>query len=189
MKKLMLVFAALLLVSVTGFSQAGPEAAPFLVTCDVAANGIAIDAAQLDVTGMSPGMTIELVPAGDGTFIDAGGNAAETNVIGGSVPAIITITVDPNVNIAVSFAMPSVLYADGLAGSVTVRYSGTSGDWTDGGAANFRYFNPTSGFTALVDEGGVIVAEVGGIFTVTPGSAQGMYQGNAVVTVAYVTSM
>ncbi len=190
MKKFMFVLVVLLALVGTSnvFAQAVTQAS-CLVSCDVSGTPLTVAmTSDLTVSLVSIGNPVALVPDGAGAFLDPGNSVYLTNVIGGSTVGGFEVTGDPNAAVIVSFALPYVLYADGLNGAVYVSYNGTSATWGDG--TEVHYFNPNLPETIMMTSDGATatILNLGGIFNVAPNSAAGVYQADAICTVAYAAN-
>jgi len=163
------------------------------ILVDVAGTPLDVQSAlDLSVLGLSAGTTVVLVPDGADGFIDGSStpNPVYTNIVANSVPGAVDVTGQENSNVVVSFALPFALYGDGsFNGVVRVDYNGTSACWVDDSGTN-HYFNPKlpEGIILSSSTGTSTHVNLGGIFTVDPGSAAGVYSGTAIVTVAYAVN-
>ena len=188
MKKLMFVLVVLFVASFNGAIAQEVHLANIGFTVDVSGTPLDIqNAADLAVAGLTAGQSAALVPDGADAFIDgATTNPVYSAIVGGSTPGAVDITGDASARVIVSFALPTVLFADGFSGTVTVAYNGTSAIWLDE-AGNPHYFNPNVPETIMLSPvaGTATHLNLGGIFTVTPNSAAAVYTGDALVTVAY----
>ncbi len=191
MKRFMFALVVLLAVVSynTAFSQAVTQAS-CIVSVDVSGTPLTIESGgDLTVVGVTVGSAIALVPDGADAFVDPGNSTYASNVIGSSTPGIFDVSGDPNAKVIMSCALPTVLYGDGLQGEVDVTYNGTSACWVDAGSGEIHYFNPLLPVTFyMAGDGSATHINLGGIFTVAPNSAAGVYQADAIVTVAYAAN-
>jgi hypothetical protein len=163
------------------------------IVVDVAGTPLDIQSAQdLSVIGLNAGTSVVLVPDGADAFIDGSNtpNPVYTNIVSNSVAGAVDVTGQENGNVILSFALPFALYGDGsFNGVVHVDYNGTSACWVDDGGTN-HYFNPKvpEGIILSATTGTSTHVNLGGIFTVDPGSSAGVYTGTAIVTVAYAAN-
>jgi len=194
MKAFMFVFAALLVIGLSSVASAQElHNSEIGMTVDVSGTPLDIQpSADLSVVGLSAGTAAALVPDGADAFLDGANapNATYSNIVGNSVPGAVDVTGQENASVVISFALPFALYGDGsFNGTVRVDYNGTSACWVgDDGTAN--YFNPKNPETMILSSttGTATHVNLGGIFTVEPGSAAGVYTGTAIVTVAYAAN-
>jgi hypothetical protein len=160
---------------------------------DVSGTPLDIQSTQdLSVIGLTAGAAVALVPDGADAFIDGSNepNPVYTNIVSNSQAGAVDVTGQENSNVILSFALPYALYGDGsFNGVVHVDYNGTSACWVDDGGTN-HYFNPKvpEGIILSATTGASTHINLGGIFTVDPGSAAGIYTGTAIVTVAYAAN-
>ena len=163
------------------------------IVVDVSGSPLEIQRAQdLSVTGLTAGTSVVLVPDGADTFIDGSNtpNPVYSSIVSNSLAGAADVTGQENGNVILSFALPFALYGDGsFNGVVRVDYNGTSACWVDDGGTS-HYFNPKmqEGIVLSSTTGASTHVNLGGIFTVDPGSAAGMYTGTAIVTVAYAVN-
>lgn len=194
MKAFMFVFAALLVIGMTSVTSA-QELHNSEIGMQVDVSGTPLDiqpSLDLLVTGITAGTSVALVPDGADAFLDGSNtpNAVYSNIVGNSNPGAVDVTGQENASVVISFALPYALYGDGsFNGTVRVDYNGTSACWVDDAGTNF-YFNPKNPETMILSSttGNVTHVNLGGIFTVEPGSAAGLYTGTAIVTVAYAAN-
>lgn len=160
---------------------------------DVSGTPLDIQSAQdLSVIGLTAGTSVVLVPDGADAFIDGSNtpNPVFTNIISSSIAGAADVTGQENGNVILSFALPFALYGDGsFNGVVRVDYNGTSACWVDD-AGTIHYFNPKNPESMILSPttNQATHVNLGGIFTVDPGSAAGIYTGTAIVTVAYAAN-
>jgi hypothetical protein len=163
------------------------------IVVDVSGTPLDVQSAlDLSVTGLTAGTSVVLVPDGADAFIDGSNtpNPVYTNIVSNSVPGAVDVTGQENSNVILSFALPYALYGDGsFNGVVRVDYNGTSACWVDDTGTN-HYFNPKVAESLILSSttGTTTHVNLGGIFTVDPGSAAGIYTGTAIVTVAYAAN-
>jgi len=96
----------------------------------------------------------------------------------------------PNTQLLVSWVMPSRLYLTSGSGTgfVTVRFDSTSTAWGIAGA-EVHYFDPHTPTGISLDSAGTATIVLGGLFQVDSGTAAGTYEGEALVTAQFVTSV
>lgn len=163
------------------------------IVVDVSGTPLDIQAAQdLSVLGLTAGTSVVLVPDGADAFIDGSNtpNPVYSNIVANSIAGAADVTGQENSTVILSFALPFALYGDGsFNGIVRVDYNGTSACWVDDSGTN-HYFNPKvpEGIILSSTTGTSTHVNLGGIFTVDPGSAAGIYTGTAIVTVSYAAN-
>jgi hypothetical protein len=194
MKAFMFLFAALLVIGLSSVASA-QEAHNSEIGMTVDVSGTPLDiqpSLDLVVTGISAGVSVALVPDGADAFLDGANtpNATYSNIVSNSNAGAVDVSGQENASVVISFALPYALYGDGsFNGTVRVDYNGTSACWVgDDGTVN--YFNPKNPETMILSSttNQATHVNLGGIFTVEPGSAAGVYTGTAIVTVAYAAN-
>lgn len=165
------------------------------ISVNVTANPLIVsNLADENVIGLTPGISVELVPDGGGGFQDGSDvpNPVYSSIVFNSTPGQVLITGESSGSVIVSFALPYELYSDGsTSGIVRVDYNGTSGCWENASSSGeLHYFNPKNPETVILDptEGNGTIIFLGGIFTVDPQTEAGVYTGTALITAAYASN-
>ena len=183
MKKFM--FVLLLGLCVTGLAIAQP-ANQNLYTFNVAATatGLTVEAGDVTVEGLIPGVCYEVVPDPAG-LMASGGITPVTSAEAATITAAV-ITGDPFAEVIVSCAVPTILMGDGSTGNLNLTFTGTSAEFLNGLGDGF-FFNPTAGpFTGTLDDGGGAEVWIG-FNTCVPKTivAGGTWYGEGIITVQY----
>ena len=194
MKTLILVLSGIVVAGYIASAQDVPSG-EIGISVDVTANPLIVsNLADESIVGLTPGVTVSLVPDGGGGFQDGSDvpNPVYSNIVSNSTPGQVVITGESSGSVIVSFALPYALYSDGSSsGVVHMDYNGTSGCWENASSSGeLHYFNPKIPETIILDpsEGAGTVIFLGGIFTVDPQTEAGVYTGTALITAAYASN-
>ena len=194
MKAFMFVLAVVLVIGMSTVANAQQPNSEIGMTVDVSAAPLSVDNAQdLSVSGLTVGTAVALVPDGADAFLDGANtpNDVYSNIVSNSVPGAVDVIGSEGASVIISFALPFALYSDGTGpGLVRVDYNGTSACWVVDESGIVTYFNPKNPATLILPPtaGDPVHVNLGGIFTVEPGSNAGIYNGTAIVTAAYAAN-
>src|ERR1700741_4011045 len=130
MKILFFIAGLVLVISMTTNAFGQPPSSEVGMTVDVSSSPLLVSNAQdLEVTGLSVGTSVALVPDGADAFLDGSitPNDVYSNIVSNSLPGAVDVTGAEGANVIISFALPFALYSDGTGpGLVRVDYNGTS---------------------------------------------------------------
>ncbi|MBI5021188.1 MAG: hypothetical protein HZB59_07115 [Ignavibacteriales bacterium] len=183
MKKFMFLLVVCLFVSGIALAQpANQNIYTFNVTS--VATGLTVEAGDVTVEGLMPGVCYEVVPDPAG-LIASGGITPVTSAELAAITAAV-IAGDPFSEVIVSCAVPTILLGDGTTGNLALTYTGTSAEFLNG-LGDGWFFNPTAGpFVGTLDDGGAAEVWIG-FNTCVPKTivAGGTWLGEGLLTVQY----